>query len=146
MSWMQMNHFSRHNLVADQKRFKSTHHTIYTSLDTSLPSVLGATNTWIVENWFHSENHSQHSLLKKKETKWKPVLSLLRYWSWWGRDSQQRLLSPSIILLNNFPAFMSFFVTRYMVLLSPLYICKNAKFRPLQCWKQLSPDQWRSVV
>ena len=67
MSWMQMNHFSRHNLVADQKRFKSTHHTIYTSLDTSLPSVLGATNTWIVENWFHSENHSQHSLLKKKK-------------------------------------------------------------------------------
>ena len=66
MSRMQMNHFSRHNLVADQKRFKSTHHTIYTFLDTSLPSVLGAINTWIVENWFHSENHSQHSLLKKR--------------------------------------------------------------------------------
>jgi len=37
-------------LIANQKRFKSTHRTIYTSLDTSFSLDLDAINTWIVEN------------------------------------------------------------------------------------------------
>lgn len=70
-------HFRRHNLIADQKRFKSTHRTVYTFLDTSLPSELDAIDTLIVEVWCHSENHSPYSLLKKKRNEMLARLKLV---------------------------------------------------------------------